>query len=1016
MRRVIPTAVVILLSCSLAGAFQVQITVTPPSSTALPATVNYALTLDDPNVTIANVYWDFGDGGRSLVTTGTYTYVSPGTYPVTATVEDSQGTLASASTAVTLSDPTYPTLTLDSPPSDPTTVSQPSIPVSGSSTGAQEIRWSTDRGEAGLATGTDTFNATVPLHPGRNRLLLNAFAAGGQMTKLDREIRYYPADPLAIVNVQPVSASAERWEPFVVNFDINNTRATIFDWPYDPNPPPGVAPGLGITVNGEFSDDGFATTLVQPAFYYQPVQFQTISGKDWLAPTGQPYWVLRFAPPRVGTWQYRIVATDAGGNSASPTYSFEVTAPTNPTNHGFVRPNPVDTRYFRYDDGTHYLGIGHNEAFTDVNKFVTAMSSRFAMVGSDAIDFLRIWMSTSAIFGCAWAPLNSATLPYVGYVPATGLAPDQAYADGQVSVRLDSANPDMFYGWMGGDTAVISGHTYRIRVRVKLIGVTGPSQSGYPYGFTIKKTGWPNPPANFFPTYAAILPHRTGSCDWSVVECNWTATGSFPGDLSFILENATAGTVFIDEISIREILAGGLLGPERNRKPKMNHQTYFDGLAAWQYDYLLDQARQQGIYYRVVLTERNDYILTHLGKHGFFEKNASADNFNALPGTASYVYQSYWWRYVTARWGAQRSVHSYELVNEQDPWNAGGYVHTQDLAAWMHANDPTHRSAITSFWNSFPDTGFWKNPAYPDIDHADVHAYLFYGTPENTDTAYAHWVLGRDLASRGVGKPITRGETGILGSGWSESTDLRLDTTGVWLHNLTWAQLDADGMSEFYWYPANIRGENVGHGNLYNVYRVFRSFMSDIPLGNGHYVDAAATSSNTSIRVVGQYDPVNGRGHLWINRAEHTWRNVVDNVQIAPITGTVTVPGLACRAKYNIIRFDTYTGAVLDEQTAVTPATGLLSLTVQNLTTDIAIKIDLVMRLAACDFDQDGDVDMEDFGRFQACLTGPYVPQNDPNCVNALLDADTDVDQADMTRFRKCLSGAGIPAAPSCAN
>ena len=393
-----------------------------------------------------------------------------------------------------------------------------------------------------------------------------------------------------------------------------------------------------------------------------------------------------------------------------------------------------------------------------------------------------------------------------------------------------------------------------------------------------------------------------------------------------------------------------------------------------------------------------------------------AEIFNALPGSASYTYQSYWWRYVTARWGAQRSVHSYELVNEQDPWNAGGYVHTQDLAAWMHANDPTHHSAITSFWNSFPDTGFWKNPAYPDIDHADVHAYLFYGTPENTDTAYAHWVLGRDLASRGVGKPITRGETGILGSGWSESTDLKLDTTGVWLHNLTWAQLDADGMSEFYWYTANIRGENVGHGNLYNVYRVFRSFMSDIPLGNGHYFDAAATSSNTSIRVVGQYDPVNGRGHLWINRAEHTWRNVVDNVQIAPITGTVTVPGLAGRAKYNIIRFDTYTGAVLDEQTAVTPATGLLSLTIQNLTTDIAIKIDLVMRLAACDFDQDGDVDQSDFGHMQACLSGAGVPQNNATCQDAKLDPDSDVDSSDVAIFRRCLSGPDIPANPNCAN
>jgi hypothetical protein len=68
------------------------------------------------------------------------------------------------------------------------------------------------------------------------------------------------------------------------------------------------------------------------------------------------------------------------------------------------------------------------------------------------------------------------------------------------------------------------------------------------------------------------------------------------------------------------------------------------------------------------------------------------------------------------------------------------------------------------------------------------------------------------------------------------------------------------------------------------------------------------------------------------------------------------------------------------------------------------------------DFDRDGDVDLEDFGRFQACLSGSYVPQNDPNCENARLDGDTDVDQADMTRFLHCLTGPEIPANPDCAN
>jgi hypothetical protein len=68
------------------------------------------------------------------------------------------------------------------------------------------------------------------------------------------------------------------------------------------------------------------------------------------------------------------------------------------------------------------------------------------------------------------------------------------------------------------------------------------------------------------------------------------------------------------------------------------------------------------------------------------------------------------------------------------------------------------------------------------------------------------------------------------------------------------------------------------------------------------------------------------------------------------------------------------------------------------------------------DFDRDGDVDLEDFGRFQACLSGHLVPQNDPTCSWAKLAGHNYVDQADMTRFRCCLRGANIPADPNCAN
>jgi hypothetical protein len=66
------------------------------------------------------------------------------------------------------------------------------------------------------------------------------------------------------------------------------------------------------------------------------------------------------------------------------------------------------------------------------------------------------------------------------------------------------------------------------------------------------------------------------------------------------------------------------------------------------------------------------------------------------------------------------------------------------------------------------------------------------------------------------------------------------------------------------------------------------------------------------------------------------------------------------------------------------------------------------------DFDRDDDVDMEDFGVFQACISGPSIPQLDPTCILADSDGDEDIDQDDFGVFQLCMTGANIPADPAC--
>jgi len=80
----------------------------------------------------------------------------------------------------------------------------------------------------------------------------------------------------------------------------------------------------------------------------------------------------------------------------------------------------------------------------------------------------------------------------------------------------------------------------------------------------------------------------------------------------------------------------------------------------------------------------------------------------------------------------------------------------------------------------------------------------------------------------------------------------------------------------------------------------------------------------------------------------------------------------------------------------------------------INISLNVVSPLVPGDFDNDCDVDQEDFGHFQACMTGPGIEVTDPQCLDAKLDADTDVDADDFGMFQACLSGANIAGDPTC--
>ncbi|UCD30370.1 MAG: DUF3604 domain-containing protein [Planctomycetota bacterium] len=63
------------------------------------------------------------------------------------------------------------------------------------------------------------------------------------------------------------------------------------------------------------------------------------------------------------------------------------------------------------------------------------------------------------------------------------------------------------------------------------------------------------------------------------------------------------------------------------------------------------------------------------------------------------------------------------------------------------------------------------------------------------------------------------------------------------------------------------------------------------------------------------------------------------------------------------------------------------------------------------DFNNDNDVDQEDFGHFQQCLSGTGNPYQ-TGCSDADFNLDGDVDLSDFNQFNDCMNGANVP--PDC--
>jgi hypothetical protein len=278
--------------------------------------------------------------------------------------------------------------------------------------------------------------------------------------------------------------------------------------------------------------------------------------------------------------------TDSSGSYIYPDIDFTVSGTSsNPyVRRGFLKVSPTDSRYFQFQDGTPFVGVGFNDGFdntTDVNAKMDAYQQ-------NKMNFMRVWLSGDGINGSQWTSWASHTLDGDGYLPGVSLDTNVTYNGGDVSLRLDNDSPCLYADFWQGGVPVDPNTTYTVWARVKVSNLSGGD-------FVIKQGDWLGTGCSSSGTGQAIT-QRIGNTDWTEISGQYT-TGSdqsWLGNLYLAREDSSGGSVYIDEV--RMFRSDDSAQVSVLREPYANSHEYFDPMNSAVWDQYIQSAEQHGVY------------------------------------------------------------------------------------------------------------------------------------------------------------------------------------------------------------------------------------------------------------------------------------------------------------------------------------------------------------------------------------------------------------------------------------
>ncbi len=796
-----------------------------------------------------------------------------------------------------------------------------------------------------------------------------------------------------------------KYSKFEVTFSLSATQYANPYFPFDPTPPPGINPQEGITVDAHFlppgqTDWGQAKTL--PCFYHQPMEELGSGNSLSFVPLGSPQWRCRFAPTLIGTWQYRLSASDAGGNTQSTVSSFIVT---DSSAKGFIRTSQTDPHYFEFSDGTPFVTPLINVEQGSPFNTLTKIRQNIQRLGQSKTNFIR-WFASGEGANFQVAPYGDDMRINWGFGSSSTTATDVDSAAG----KKFSFRP---YFYTAQSVPLKTNTRYRLSVRAKITGdrvlrlelgnfgrldICSASSSFHEsQGQTCnsKQDGWHD---------YAIEAVTTNSVVAGIGIRGLYVSTDAPSPFN----QPQTGTILLHSVSlVRDEDGNGHWGSNHLTRPDPDTYNYIDQPSAARLDELFRVSEQMGVYHKLTVFHKNDNILNRFQADGSIGEwyqcswGRCPNNFYAAENRAARWYENAYTRYFVARWSYSPSLHSVEFNNEND-LTTEAYEASFAFARRFKQWNPHPTLMSNSFWGYWV-SGFWTDPTNGQLmDYSDKHWYANTNSSNwevisNTWQDSAQYVnecsrrFDDYRSTYNYTKPIIRGEGGLALTGTEpQHTDIQQDPLGTYFHKKLWAHLGTLGDScDGEWYPrlfmtCSASDPNChfpsAQNNLSNMFLAYSQFMENERPHNGRYEKigtdrtlnqqiVSTNSSGGAIRAWGIKDKATARTLLWVDNITHTWDNVVHNPSaVVPGNTLLTLSGFEAIKAYPVEAWNTSSGTISETFMVTADATGNVSLPITNLTSDIAYKLGDVPPInptfapgSESDLDHDQDIDFADY-------------------------------------------------------